>query len=1022
MGYERVLLTGWSRREVLSTLVFAVTAAFLVGTALMLATAGAYTATLEDDLSGTAAVADFDTVAGAETAATAEGIVLPTATVEASLNGERRTVTVVGVPASAPEVVSGGSVAWRDARLPPSGEVTGPVDARRTVTFEADDRAVTAPVRPPREETLFAPWWYTAPAGTVERLGPDGALLVEPDGTCAAPCESSPLIGTLPFLVGGFGQMLRTLAAAAGAGGLLVLVVVWGVTRMTVRDRAATIRTVRATGASPTRVLSVLTLRAAAVSGLGVALGALLGVGVTNLVVAVAGLFDVQLSFETALTPGVVQLLGAICVALFLGGVLGGLTAALPVVRCPPATVGRRTRSSRFRLTGRDSSAGGRTTGAADDGRHSLLARVAEACSPTIISPRAVVPTAATLTVFVVVVLLVGGFWATFAPLATASSGTIVESGAAHPLNSRVDAGYADRLRSQGVAASPEVLYATSVGGHPTLVRGANFSAFATVSDVSLRRGERPSGPAEAVVGEDLARTLGVETGETVTIGGSVSPGIRRIRIVGVFDGPGVLDDSLVVPLTTADDLATGDGTAHLIRTEPLSPSQAERLSGNGIVVTGLSAPDSTVAGGPAVVSVTVENFGATAQRREVTVTVDGSNRTKAVSLTPGERRVLEFEAALGVGRHRARVASFSQSFEVYDPETFRVPPELPDAAPPNAILYVPARLPNGTLVPDATVSVGGYDYRTNERGVAEVLLPGEPGTYELTIRKRGYRNATHTVAVEENATRTLSGRLSVSPASGTPTTEPNLTVTVANPWGTPLRRTLVLATPSQTEARNLTLGPGNVSRTSFNETGDSDTLPPGSYTFSLASRGGPDGRVTLATASYEVRGDASATASLSNPNAVYASGSGIGVTIDRVFGNVQVLFLVVVVLAALSTVGGTTATFAQAVHARGRVIGIRRATGGTDRQLLAVILRDACLLSVPATVLAGVVAGVVVFALQRAGLLMAFGARLTVPTAWPLLAVTAVSAVALSAVSAYLGGRRFLRVAPGWLLRWGPS
>ncbi len=49
------------------------------------------------------------------------------------------------------------------------------------------------------------------------------------------------------------------------------------------------------------------------------------------------------------------------------------------------------------------------------------------------------------------------------------------------------------------------------------------------------------------------------------------------------------------------------------------------------------------------------------------------------------------------------------------------------------------------------------------------------------------------------------------------------------------------------------------------------------------------------------------------------AVGTAINHAIESVFGNVRVLFLVMIALAGVSTVGGTAATFAHAVHANRR-------------------------------------------------------------------------------------------------------
>jgi hypothetical protein len=629
--------------------------------------------------------------------------------------------------------------------------------------------------------------------------------------------------------------------------------------------------------------------------------------------------------------------------------------------------------------------------------------------------------------VFVFVVLLVGSLSGAFVPLTQTGSGTIVESGAAHPLNSRVDAASADLLRSQGINASAEVIYAAVTDGQPYLVRGAEYPAFASVTDARLVDGREPRTVEEAVIGHQLAKTLDVGIGETVLLGGSVTPGVRRVTVVGVFEAEGTLDDVMIVPLSATSGLSVGGADqAHLVRTENLSAAQAELLSDGrgGVVVTGVDAPTEIARGEAFDVTVSLRNLNDTREGTTVVARANGTDgesvlHRQSVTLDPGAERDVTFSTRLdATGTQRLSAGEFTTTVRVFDPQSLSVPQELPDRAPPSAILLVPAAAPNGSFVSNATVTVGSRSAQTGAEGVAVVRLPDEPGSYQLQVQKDGYAGATTRLTVREGVTRELSARLRVRPEEGNALTRPRVGIRVANPWDRPLNRTLTLVSPGERFTRTVELEAGEITRVnvSATEAGLDRRLPPGSYDLRLESSTGEQTR-TLANATYRVRGDDRVLSVVASGGS-YAQGTPVGQAIENVFGNVQVLFGAIVVLAGFATVGGTTAAFAHAVHARGRTIGIRRATGATDRQILRILVADACRIAVPSTVAAVALAVAAMFLLEATRLLVVFGIQLTVPTVPWLLVMVALGGVALSVVSVVVGGVQYLRASPVELLR----
>jgi ABC-type antimicrobial peptide transport system permease subunit len=116
-------------------------------------------------------------------------------------------------------------------------------------------------------------------------------------------------------------------------------------------------------------------------------------------------------------------------------------------------------------------------------------------------------------------------------------------------------------------------------------------------------------------------------------------------------------------------------------------------------------------------------------------------------------------------------------------------------------------------------------------------------------------------------------------------------------------------------------------------------------------------------------------------------------------------------------TVGGTTATFAQAVHARRRTVGIHRATGATPWGVLRRVLRDAVLVGSVAALLATLLAQLGLLALSRLGYLTVFGVRLSPVLEPTVLLGCLVAAVGVTVLGATLATVGLLTVAPGALL-----
>jgi ABC-type lipoprotein release transport system permease subunit len=1023
MGYKRALLLRWSRRDRLTVLVVAVTVAFLVGSGLLLTAAGTQTTTIASEFTSSTTATYYDSYAEARASSGEEAIVLPTtevtlagegtggtganATVNGSTEANASTRRVIAVPEGAPETITDASVPWREARIPPRPEsgVYGPVESARTVRLEGPNATADTTLSPhPTNGSLAPDSWFVANVSLVDRVGPTGAFVIESnsreDGLGLVPERGTAILGALLFFLAGMNQLLRVLSLATVGGAVLVLVVVYNVVRMTVRDRMGLITVIRSTGGTPRQVLALFGVRAGLLVAAGVGLGYAFGVIFTNAVVNVAVYAGVPIALSPVVSPTFLRLLAPALGVLAVVGVLAGLGAAWPATRREPS-----------RLSASNGpSPSGANGGGWDDSIG--IERVRETLRPDLLDARALVPTAMTLAVFAVVVILVTSLVGAVAPLANAEGGTIVQAGAPHPIASRVDSDYATVLRSQGIEASPEILLAQASDGEPYLARGANYTAFAQLTDTRMIRGHAPRSPDQAVIGTDLAHSLGIEVGDAITLGGSTSPGLDRVEIVGVFEAPGIYDDEVIVPLATAHHLSNRPGVVQFIRTSAAAPSSAGNTSGE-VTVTGVRVDSEVVTGERYEVRVSLQNFAEETRTYPLLVRAGNDTRERRVEIDPGGHKdvTVNFDAG-EPGNRTVQIDSYTRNLTVRQRNALELP-TVPDRAPPGAELLVPVRTVNNRSVPNATITISGQQVETNERGVTGISLPDESGTYTLTASK-GNRTASTEIDVADGAPKSFVADVGVTPQAASVLTRPAARVTLANPWTEPVSENVTVVSPTRTVSRQVRLEPGETVRVKEDLAGGSESdqrASPGSYTVRVLAGG-----ETLARASYTIEGDDRLFAALAS-SGQYSSGSGVGRAVQSIFGNLQLLLVAMVLLAGLTTIGATTATFAQTVHARRRAIGVHRATGATYRKILRQVLLDAVRLSAPATLLALLVALVAARVLGAIGALTLFGIRLSPSAPLPVLAGTALGALLLSSLSAVLATVPFLLASPTTLL-----
>lgn len=931
MAYRRLVLTRWTRRDRLAVLTVAVAIAFFTSTVLVVTAVSAQTTAIAADQDASTSVAYVD-----DPAAPPTGTALPTSIT--TVDGRR--VTVVALPNRSARRLRDGGVRLPtppDTGVSVAGEPpTGPVTVSPT---SGGDRTLPVRTRPASGSSIPGHWYVSngsALAGTESRF--------EFDRTGGVPARGTPLRGALAFFVAGTGSLATLLVALAVGTGVLVGVVVYSVVRMTVRDRRAEIRLIRAVGASRRQVLGLFGGRALVLVGVGVALGYALGVIGVNAAVNVGVFLGWPTSLATGVDAAVASLLArGYGVVLACGGVAGLLATRPPVRGDPYADV------------------------ASDRPTAVLPGRIGDVLEPDLLDWRALVPTAASVAVFVTVVLLLSSVAGAVAPLATGDGATVTEPGAIHPIASTVPAGYGGVLESEfDLTASPEILGFTTLDGDAVLYRGADYDRFAAVSDATLVAGRPPDARDEALVGADLAADLGLAPGDRVTLGGSTRRAFTQVEIVGTYDAPGYFDDQLLVSLPTARHLSTTDGEAvNFVR---LSARPTSSASDSEVAVGELTTPARTTVGSSTRITATVLNPTASAVERTVTVHVGNETRERAVSVPAfGSTAVTVSVPATETGSLPVRVGDRRASVDVLPEDAVELV-GLPERAPPGSALRVRVvDVATGSPVGDATVTVDGRTVRTDGDGTAALSVPAS-GRYDVRVARGGYETTT-ALAVTDDARRSVVASWAV-PRSSTPVSSVTARLTVSNPWNRSLSRTVVLDLPGGERPVDVTLAPGDAETVTI----DLGRLAPESYTLTATSDGD-----RLARATTTVRGDARLASAIATHSSVEGGTTGVGRAVATVFGNVQVVASVLVVFAGAMTVGGTTAAFARSVQARFGELGLYRALGASRRQVLGVVVRDGLRIGLLATLL-GLLAGVAATRLlEWLGLLRVYGVSVSV-------------------------------------------
>lgn len=966
MSYRRALLFRWSTRDILAVLALAVIVAFLTGSALFYTAAKDKPTDIAQEFRAAGQVAEYSSVEQAQQAAGEKEIVLRVVELEESGR------LLVGVDDATRRKAEQFDLNLPSA--PPNG--VGYVGAQETheTTIRSGEASTTVQVRPLQSTGLFPNRWYVSRPSVIDRIGPTGALVISPPSETLTRSKTggsqsqTVLRSTLLFFERGTEQVLQGFALLVIAAGILGAVTIASVIQMTIRDRIQTILVIRATGGKPFSLLFLFGFRGLLLTAAAVALGYAVGVILSSVVTSIAVFAGLPTTITPRVTAEATRLLVFMYGPILLVGFTAAVIAVIPVVRRPPGRLTEPTGSNK-------------QTGPIVQWFWSALPGVSR-LQTQILDWRAVYPTIATVSVFAAIVLLVTAGSVVAEPLAASSSSTVLEPGAAHPVVSTVPESYASAFSDQNLAASPEVLIFGLVNGEPTIIRGGEYDSFAAVSDATLVQGRLSQSQSEAVIGVDFARTHSIDVGDTVVIGAGTQRTVERVRIVGAYQAPGAYDDQMLVSLDSARHLsAVEPGNVNFVR---LSEGVQRAELDPSIRVVSISIEETPTTNG-ASVSASVVNIAETNQTRTVSMTLHDEQITKTVTAPPGGQQQITAQFNPDTpGNYTLTIGALTRQIEVRDPQALTIS-GVPGEAPPGSSPLIRVRTLAGEPVSNTTVSIENRTYYTDERGYVRPLL-STSGTHVVQA-SRGDYTANESIVVTASAKKRVQTALTVDPENASEFSQPTAQLRLYNPWNTTATGTIQVQSAENSFQEQYDIASGEQTNYSFALA----RLPAGEYSVTASI----NGTVVTETA-YEVSGN-NRLSTVVLRNTETTSGGGLGAAISIVFGNLTVVIAALVTLAGVMVSGALVASFARAIHARRRTLGVYRATGASPLTVVKIILRDTLLIgSVSVTV--GLALGVVLIqSLAALDLLVFYGIRIT--PSFTIGTLLTVGAVALGLV-----------------------
>lgn len=542
------------------------------------------------------------------------------------------------------------------------------------------------------------------------------------------------------------------------------------------------------------------------------------------------------------------------------------------------------------------------------------------------------------------------------------------------------DLAYVLGTRDDVTASSPEIVVLTSWSGHSAFIRGVDARSFLSIEQGTLLRGAFPAGLTDALAGRDFARRFGVELGDAIVLPGSLSESAARVRVVGIFDAPGLPRDELLVSVPIARGLAgLPPGGVHLIRVQTSDPFNITRLAGSiGPTFTyadvHLSSRD-VIAGQPVMLTANLTNWGIVGGSKAVVARVENATVGSTHVYVPA-RSTVTVEIPIHLETPGNVNVTVNPTFAV----VVREPPaqfqELPAAfvvGEQRSVLVTNATGVGSSgvvLVLDGGHATTGEDGRGSVtatvagRRQLQALVNGSVvASREVLVAPAGYGDQPYTEAIALKITSPL---VSMS----TPT---NVSITLGNAGGAAgAVRANVTVDGDTTAVAEISLRPGESASLQV----ELPALPEGIHRIAVEGLAGAqviesfpgDPRLEAALRARE--------AARANPALAPRVGAAATEYIDRIARNVAIAATALTIAAASLAAIALFAVWSRHLAERAPALGTLKSIGADREQAQWIVTKAAARWSALATI-AGMIAGIgLALALDSTGTVRAFGHR----------------------------------------------
>ena len=329
-----------------------------------------------------------------------------------------------------------------------------------------------------------------------------------------------------------------------------------------------------------------------------------------------------------------------------------------------------------------------------------------------------------------------------------------------NPLRSNLDIGIAYGIENLSYveAVSPEIFVFTTVMDHAITVRGVIFSKLLSLENGHIVKGNITGEPYDALVGINVQKSLGIKIGKKLTLYGAFISSMAIVNVTGVYQGSDVLNDEILVTLSTARKLAgIGNNEVSIIRVKTHDQEKIEKIMDPQYPKfrVFISSPHESYSLQRFNVTLMVENMGTKPGNCSVEMRWNGRSYIYNLTNVESNRNLSVMLKSPGAPGNYTLCASVKNDIFYYASTTNIEVRKRPIFINGDTTLYINKNAtyfvtgPLGENVENVTLIIVGPEYRKEiiSNSPIRVSLP-RGGNYTLTFSAVGYKKKSMEIRV----------------------------------------------------------------------------------------------------------------------------------------------------------------------------------------------------------------------------------------------------------------------------------